>query len=160
MQPNKFQMEKCSVLIDWKNLFCQNVPSNTQVHIFWNLNRPEESSNLKQYEQNGRHQVWWPSSTIKQKGNDVCTDTDQWKRTEQPDTKSSVCGYLMTEVPRTHNKGQFLQWIILHGQTWKAACENGNYHVILNKHENKDKCICHPKVRWEAIQSPNDTQRL
>lgn len=67
MQPNKFQVEKCSVLINWKNLFCQNVPSNTQVHIFWNLNRPEESSNLKQYEQNGRHQVWWPSSTIKTK---------------------------------------------------------------------------------------------
>ena len=31
----------------------------------------------------------------KEKGNNVCTDTDQWKRTEQPDTKSSVCGYLI-----------------------------------------------------------------
>lgn len=31
----------------------------------------------------------------KQKGADVCTDTDQWKRTEQPDTKPLVCGYLI-----------------------------------------------------------------
>lgn len=151
-------MEKCSVLIDWKNLFAKtsqvtNKFKSSKIStdlksqaILCTMNRMEEVKLGDLHQQSI------------QKGADVCTETDQWKRTEQADTKPSEWVPKIWQRCQEHTvEDSFFNE--LHCM-YKHEKLRVKYHVILNKHRNKGKYICHPKVRWEAIQTLNDAQRL